>query len=286
MFSPSRPIALRYIVIFVLITALQGCAMPSMAHSMPMLIMPRTVSMNGSLVVPDGRPCKGSIDHAKSPEDDFVQFWVRDSWYVEDFALHPFFLVYDKKTNEWEQWEVWGGDAFGYYTEQHPATRQYSDGREHEPITFTHRQIGCVRSLSPITYIDERPSECLAAEWTGEHARRLIAVLRRPETYPYHHRYMIWPGPNSNGYARWVLDQADLGIDFHPKMVGKDWYGPLGFGVGLTPSRTGLHLDLLGTGAAVGLKDGVELHLLGLTFGIDLWPPAIKTPLGRLGLHE
>lgn len=253
---------------------------------MPALIMPRTVSLNGDLIVPDGRPSKGWIDHAKSPDDDFVQFWVRDSWYVEDFALHPFFLVYDKKTNAWEQWEVWAGDAFGYYTKQHPAKRHYSDGREDEPVTFTHKQTGCVRSWSPVTYIDERPSECLAAEWTGDDARRLMEVLRRPETYPDHHCYMIWPGPNSNGYARWVLDQAGLGLDFHPKMVGKDWHGPLGFGVGLTPSRTGVHLDVLGTGAAIGVKDGIELHLLGLTFGIDLWPPAIKTPLGRLGMHE
>jgi hypothetical protein len=260
--------------------------MPSLEHSMPALIMPRTVSMDGSLVVPEGRPDKGWIDHAKPPGDDLVQFWVRDSWYVKDWALHPFFLVYDKKTNSWEQWEVWAGNVFGYYKEQHPATRHYSDGREVEPVTFTHHQIGCVRNRSPITYIDERPSECLAAEWTGADARRLIEVLQRPETYPDHHRYMIWPGPNSNGYARWVLDQAGLGIDFHPKMVGKDWHGPLGFGVGLTPSRTGMHVDVLAIGAAVGLKDGIELHVLGLTFGIDLWPPAIKTPLGRLGWHE
>ena len=35
-----------------------------------------------------------------------------------------------------------------------------------------------------------------------------------------------------------------------------------------------------------GLLDGVELHFLGGTFGLDLWPPAIKTPFGRLGFAE
>jgi hypothetical protein len=30
----------------------------------------------------------------------------------------------------------------------------------------------------------------------------------------------------------------------------------------------------------------VHLHVLGLTFGIDFQPPAIKTPLGRLGFDE
>jgi hypothetical protein len=32
-----------------------------------------------------------------------------------------------------------------------------------------------------------------------------------------------------------------------------------------------------------GLRDGVELHLLTFTCGIGTWPPAIKTPLGRVG---
>lgn len=248
--------------------------------------MPGTMAQDSSPGAVHDRPSTGWIDHARPPDGDCVQFWVRDSWYVEDWALHPSFLVYDKKANAWEQWEVWGGDVYGYYQKKLSTTRRYSDGREDEPVTFTHRQIGCVRSLSPITYIDERPYEWLAAEWTGEEARRLMGVLRRPETYPNHHCYMIWPGPNSNGYARWALDQAGLAIDFHPKMVGKDWYGPLGFGVGLTPTRTGVHLDVLSLGVAIGLGDGIELHVLGLTFGVDPWPPAIKTPLGRLGYPE
>lgn len=272
------------LAIVVALATLQSCAMPSLEHSQPALIMPRTVSLNGDLVAPEGRPSKGWIDHANSPEDDFVQFWVRDSWYVEKLALHPFFLVYDKERNAWEQWEVWGGNQFGYYKKQHSAKRRYSDGRDDVPVTFTHHQTGCVRSWSPITYIDESPSECLACEWTGDDARRLMEVLRRPETYPNHHCYLIWPGPNSNSYARWVLDQAGLASDFHPKMVGKDWHGPIGFG--LTPSRTGVHVDILTMGAAVGLEDGLELHVLGLTFGIDIWPPAIKTPFGRLGMPE
>ena len=31
-------------------------------------------------------------------------------------------------------------------------------------------------------------------------------------------------------------------------------------------------------GAQVGLAEGVELHLLGLTLGVDLWPPQVKLP--------
>jgi hypothetical protein len=36
----------------------------------------------------------------------------------------------------------------------------------------------------------------------------------------------------------------------------------------------------------VGLRDGLEAHLLCLTLGIDAWPPAYKTPVGRLGFRE
>ena len=38
----------------------------------------------------------------------------------------------------------------------------------------------------------------------------------------------------------------------------------------------------------VGLFEGVEVHALGLAFGVDLWPPALIVPLGggRLGFAD
>jgi hypothetical protein len=37
-------------------------------------------------------------------------------------------------------------------------------------------------------------------------------------------------------------------------------------------------------GVTVSTVQGLELKLLGLIFGVDPWPPAIKLPLvGRLG---
>lgn len=269
------------------VTLLSSCAMRSLEHSVPALIAPRTVSLDGGLVTYEGRPPKGWIDYAKSPDRDVVQLWTRRSWYADTLALHPFFLAYDKKGDTWMQSEIWAGSEFGYYHSHNNGRRHYSDGRDEAEIRITHTQVGAVRQYSPVTYVDESPSEFLMHEWRGEAATRLLAVLQRPEAYPEHYHYWIWPGPNSNSYARWVLDEAGVSLDLHPKMVGKDWHpGPLGFGVGLTPSRTGLHVDVLTLGAAVGLLDGIELHMLGMTWGIDLWPPAIKTPLGRLGMEE
>lgn len=279
-------ISLRAAMLATLSATLCGCAVRSHEHEFPALIYPRTITTNGDLHVPTGRPTKGWIDHADSPPEDLVQLWTRDSWYASNLALHPFFLCYDHDTNCWEQWEIWAGSQFGYYLDRSEKSRRYSDGRPNEKVGARHLQVGCVRNWAPVTYVDESLTEHLMHEWRGDDARRLIEVMRRPETFPDHYRYLIWPGPNSNGYARWVLEEAGVGLDLHPMMIGKDWHGPLGFGFGLTPSRTGLHVDLLTLGAAVGLDDGIELHLLGLTFGIDLWPPAIKTPMGRLGLPE
>lgn len=264
---------------------LAACATPDVEHTYPVLIFPRTVGFDGKLVTPVGRVTKGWIDHAKSPETDLVQFWLRESFYVGDWAWHPFFLAYDHQQNRWEQWEVWAGDQFGYYSEERQQTLR-STGSEDVEVPFAHNQTGAVRNWAPMTYIDERPSEALAAEFTGADARRLIEVLRRPKDYPHHDGYLIWPGPNSNGYARWVLAEAGVSVDLDPKMIGKDWLGPLGISAGLTPTRTGLHVDALSLGVAIGLLDGIELHLLGATFGVDLWPPALKTPFGRLGFAE
>lgn len=264
---------------------LAGCATPGFEPTFPKLIPPRRIGLDGRLVTPEGRIKQGWIDHAQSPDSDLVQFWMRESFYVGDWAWHPFFLAYDSETNRWEQWEVWAGDQFGYYSKQSTKSLRSSES-DAVQVEFAHNQIGAVRNWTPIPYIDESDSEVLAAEFSGDDARRLIEVLRRPEDYPNHDDYLIWPGPNSNGYARWVLAEAAVSVDLDPKMVGKDWLGPLGFSAGWTPTRTGIHLDLLSLGVAVGLQDGLELHLLGGTFGIDLWPPALKTPFGRLGFAE
>lgn len=278
-----RTMAPRPLLVALLLLA--SCATPGTEPTYPILIAPHTVDADGNRVPPTGRVKKGWIDHAKSPATDLVQLWLRESWYVGDWAYHPFFLAYDRESNRWEQWEIWAGDLFGYYSDERPAKLHSSTGEE-VPVTFAHNQVGAVRQWAPMVYVSESDTEFMAAEFVGDDARRLLEVLRRPMLYPQHAEYLIWPGPNSNGYARWVLAEAGVSVDLDPKMVGKDWFGTFGVSAGLTPTRTGVHIDALSFGIAIGLLDGVELHFLGGTFGLDLWPPAIKTPFGRLGFAE
>ena len=49
-----------------------------------------------------------------------------------------------------------------------------------------------------------------AAQWSGEAAARIRAVLQNCKAYPYCHRYLPWPGPNSNTFAAWVLRKAGI----------------------------------------------------------------------------
>jgi hypothetical protein len=65
--------------------------------------------------------------------------------------------------------------------------------------------------------------------------------------------------------------------------IGKDYLGP-GF-VAWSPSGTGAQFNLFGlVGALAGVEEGVELSVLGLTFGVDPLDLSLKLPLGgRLG---
>jgi len=117
------------------------------------------------------------------------------------------------------------------------------------------------------------------------------AIIQRIEAaveeYPYPDRYHVWPGPNSNTFTAFVLRKVpELRVDLPPTAIGKDYLGIMP--VALTPSGTGGQVSVLGiAGVAAGWEEGVELNLLGLTFGLDPRSLSIKLPLlGRIGPSE
>jgi hypothetical protein len=103
-------------------------------------------------------------------------------------------------------------------------------------------------------------------------------------SYPWKDTYHVWPGPNSNTFIAHVLRAApELRVNLPPTAIGKDYLGVLP--VAKLPSGTGAQLNVLGVaGIAIGLEEGVEVNLLGLTFGIDPRHLALKVPIiGSIG---
>jgi hypothetical protein len=79
----------------------------------------------------------------------------------------------------------------------------------------------------------------------------------------------------------------ELHMDLPATAIGKD-YPINGSVLDRTPSGTGYQLSMLGLlGVSVAREEGLEINVLGLNFGIDLFKPALKLPfIGRLGMSE
>lgn len=102
---------------------------------------------------------------------------------------------------------------------------------------------------------------------------RMLAIA---DEFPQATAYRAWPGANSNTFVVWLARAAGMGVLLPPNAVGKDYTGWIAAGASST--GVGLHVDTAVLGAQVGLVEGVELHALGLTAGVGLWPPSLKLP--------
>jgi uncharacterized protein DUF3750 len=160
----------------------------------------------------------------------------------------------------------------------------------HEVIGYRLRRTGTV-VVSGVRAPDAR--------WFGAYPQ-LLRDVRGPgvdalitriesavERYPYAKSYHVWPGPNSNTFTAFVLREVpELRVDLPPTAIGKDYLGITP--VALTPSGTGGQVSVLGVaGITAGWEEGVEINVLGLTFGLDPLSLSIKLPLlGRIGPSE
>jgi hypothetical protein len=123
------------------------------------------------------------------------------------------------------------------------------------------------------------------ADLRGPEAEALIdRVEAAIRAYPHQDLYRTWPGPNSNTFTAHVARAVpELGVDLPPTAIGKDYLGPATFAAP-SPSGSGYQVSLFGLlGVMAAAEEGIELNLLGLTFGVDPLDLAIKLPgLGRL----
>lgn len=123
----------------------------------------------------------------------------------------------------------------------------------------------------------------------GEKAEKLIPQIQAAvQNYPYQKTYRAYPGPNSNTFVSYVIrNSPDLKAALPNNAIGKDWLcdknGVKFFA--LSESKTGVQFSFFGIfGIILGLVEGLEINIIGLSFGIDFLHPALKLPaIGRVG---
>lgn len=129
----------------------------------------------------------------------------------------------------------------------------------------------------PVVLLDRR----------GPEVEPLIAKVRAAiDAYPYKDVYRTWPGPNSNTFVAHIGRLVpELGLEMPGNAVGKDFLAD-GALFAAAPSGSGFQFSLFGVaGLMLALNEGIEINLLGLSFGIDFDDVALKLPaLGRIGV--
>ena len=199
-------------------------------------------------------------DPATTPEA-IVQFYGARAWgWRGTFGVHPWIAVKPSGAKSFTVYELIGWRL------------RYSESAI------------AVRSRAP----DERwfgSAPELIADRRGPGVDALIERIDRAvRDYPYATEYTMWPGPNSNTFTAWVARAVpELEVDLPPTAIGKDYLGDRI--IATAPSGSGLQLSLFGLlGLTASGVEGVEINILGLTFGLDPFSPAIKLPIiGRLG---
>lgn len=129
----------------------------------------------------------------------------------------------------------------------------------------------------------------LLVDHRGEAAEVMVPAIEAAiASYPHANEYRSYPGPNSNTFLAHIGREVPaLKLDLPANAIGKD-YRPLSRALGVSSSGAGVQASLLGLlGLSVGVQEGVEFNLLGLSFGLDLNSPGLRLPfVGRLGLDD
>ncbi len=115
------------------------------------------------------------------------------------FADHYWFVTRD--CTSCDRWEIWHDASLT------PLSRGY-----------LHRNL-----LRPYSSVGGGPAQ-RATFWSGEDAERLTKTLWMSwDTYPYRFTYRALPGPNSNTYVAWILQEAQIRYPLSRRALGKSY---------------------------------------------------------------
>lgn len=126
-------------------------------------------------------------------------------------------------------------------------------------------------------------------ELRGDKAKQMLPQIKKAAAeYPYQDFYRLFPGPNSNSFISYIIRHTPgITVELPPHAIGKDWIDD-GKLFAKSETGTGYQLSLFGLlGITIGAAEGLEINILGMTFGIDVMRPALKLPfIGRIGLKD
>lgn len=132
-------------------------------------------------------------------------------------------------------------------------------------------------------WFNNRPQ--VIAELRGAAAATAIPKIdQAARAYPYQQAYRLWPGPNSNTFVAYIARRVpELQLAMPSNAVGKDYLSQK-IGWVKAPSGTGYQLSVYGLfGFLIAKKEGWEINMLGLVFGINPLLPALELPgIGRV----
>lgn len=127
-------------------------------------------------------------------------------------------------------------------------------------------------------WYNQKPT--LVLDIRGDKAEKLIPKIDAvAKLYPYPNRYEVWPGPNSNTFPAFVGRHiSELGLALPANAIGKDFIPEDGV-FARAPSGTGYQFSLFGIlGLLIAKKEGIEVNILGLVYGIKFYPFALLLP--------
>ncbi|MBU6339060.1 MAG: DUF3750 domain-containing protein [Rickettsiales bacterium] len=125
---------------------------------------------------------------------------------------------------------------------------------------------------------------------SGKEAENIMPkIYEAIKSYPYNNFYRAYPGPNSNTFVSYIIRQIpELKVALPNNAIGKDWLcdekGSKFFA--LSESKTGVQFSFYGMfGIILGLVEGIEINVIGISFGIDFLHLGLKLPgIGKVAL--
>ena len=132
-------------------------------------------------------------------EEAFVRLYVAPIPGTLGLGVHPWFVLKKPGTRETERWELFQVDG-GIY------------GHIWKEVDPLEAEVGFGWG------------EYILAELRGPAAERVISFIEtQSPRYPCRDFYRFVPGPNSNTYAQWVLENTGWEVDLPPSAVGASW---------------------------------------------------------------